>query len=309
MVAKLKAAIHWRIIYYRQQRLKFYWKLKQLFDFSKKEKVEAISVVVVGRNDNYGGDFTERLRTTLDWNLSILPNPELIYIEWNQVPDRPSDCDWIAAQYPNAKCYIVPKEIHDTITQNPKMPVMEYFGKNLGIRKATNNWVLIINSDILLDFKLGASIKKGLSKRFVYGTHYYNIIWDGKLITRKWIENKGIIKNHFTANNKLDSVVGNFILTHKKNWYNLTGYDETLNYVRAGVDTNGLKQFYYNGLKPMVLGNHYHLDHLESMINQSNETNKMYKLNNIPYKNSDDWGFFNYNDKKINSQIWQLEKI
>ena len=64
---KIKQAIQWRINYLKQQHYKFYWKIKRFFDFSKKEKIDTISVVVVGRNDNYG-DFTERLnfnRTTM----------------------------------------------------------------------------------------------------------------------------------------------------------------------------------------------------------------------------------------------------
>ena len=54
---KLKTAIQWRKNYYHQLWLKLYWEIKKRFDFSKKEKVNSISVVVVGRNDNYGGDF------------------------------------------------------------------------------------------------------------------------------------------------------------------------------------------------------------------------------------------------------------
>ena len=236
---KLKTAIEWRKNYYHQRWLKLYWEIKKRFDFSKKEKVNSISVVVVGRNDNYGGDFTERLRTTLDWNLSILPNPELIYIEWNQIPNKPSDCDWIVERFKNAKCYIVPKEIHDTITANPKMPVMEYFGKNVGIRKATNDWILLINSDILIGLDVVNNMKKGLNKRYVYGTHYNNVKWHNKSIDTEWIRKKDIILNSFSANMILQSVVGNFVLTHKSNWIESTGYDETLNNVRAGVDENG----------------------------------------------------------------------
>ncbi|MFA5782689.1 MAG: hypothetical protein WC868_10535, partial [Bacteroidales bacterium] len=124
----IRAAINWRINFLHQQYLKLCWDVKRLLDFSKKEKINSISVIVVGRNDNYGGDFSLRLQTTLDWNLKHLPNPELIYVEWNQIKERPSNCNWIAERYPNAKCYIVPDEIHRNIAANPdKIPVMEYF--------------------------------------------------------------------------------------------------------------------------------------------------------------------------------------
>ncbi|RLD57312.1 MAG: hypothetical protein DRJ01_14020 [Bacteroidetes bacterium] len=306
---KLKTAIQWRKNFYYQQWLKLQWKFKKMLDLSKKEKVDAISVVVVGRNDNYGGDFTERLRTTLDWNLSILPNPELIYIEWNQIPNKPSDCDWIVERYKNAKCYIVPKEIHDTITANPKMPVMEYFGKNVGIRKATNKWMLLINSDILIGLDVVNNMKKGLNKRYVYGTHYNNVKWHNKSIDTEWIRKKDIILNSFSANMILQSVVGNFVLTHKSNWIESTGYDETLNNVRAGVDENGKNNLLYLGIKPMVIGHHFHLDHKESMIHGRNGTHGFNLFQNIPYRNQENWGLESNNTKLIKNNIWQIEKI
>ena len=59
---KLKTAIEWRKNYYRQPWLKFQWKVKREFDFLKRKKIDSISVVVVGRNDNYGGDFYRKAK-------------------------------------------------------------------------------------------------------------------------------------------------------------------------------------------------------------------------------------------------------
>jgi len=306
---KIINAIDWRKEHYKKKYYKFYWKVKRFFDFSKKEKINSISVVVVGRNDNYGGDFSERLRTILDWNLSILPNPELIYVEWNQVENRTSDCDWITKRYKNTKCYIVPKKIHDTITTNNKMPVMEYFGKNVGIRKATNDWILLLNADILLDLKTIKDIKKGLSSKYVYGTHYNNIKWNKELISSDFLSNKDIVLNYFPANKILQSVVGNMILTHKNNWFLGTGYDERLTNVRAGVDENGKNNLLAKGIKPMLIGNHYHLDHAESMIYGRNDTHGFNKFNNLPYTNNNNWGLFDLKETLIKEKIWKLEKI
>lgn len=305
---KLAAAYQWRKNYYYQQILKLRWEIKRLFDFSKKEKVDAVSVVVVGRNDNYGGDFSERLKTTLDWNLAHLPNPELIYIEWNHVPDRSSDCEWIVQRYKNAKCYIIPKPIHETITNNPKMPVMEYFGKNVGVRRASNEWILLINADILLGKDVIRRIKRGLSRKFVYGTHYNNIKWQGEIIREPFFQNRNIIINSFSANRKLASVVGNMILAHKNNWLKGTGYDENLKDVRAGVDENGKNNMLYYGARPMVLGNHYHLDHNESIIHGRNDTHGFNHFNNIPYQNMPNWGLIDLKEIQVNENIWRLEK-
>lgn len=298
-------AIKWRVDYYRKKLLKLFWLFKRLFDFSQKEKTNGISVVVVGRNDNYGGDFSKRLQTTLDWNLSHLPNPELIYVEWNQIKERPSDCEWIVARYPNAKCYIVSNEIHKKINDSSRIPMMEYFAKNIGIRRATNEWILMINADVFIGTDVIKNIRT-LNDNTVYGTHYISIKWDKKPINSSHQKNKKIIVSEFPASNDLSSVVGNFILTHKKNWFNATGYDESLNNVRAGVDTNGLRQLLYLGLKQMVLGQHFHLDHPESIIHGKNDTHGSHSFRNIPYKNSEDWGMAKHPLKQISERIWEL---
>lgn len=306
---RITGATNWRINFIHQQYLKFRWELRRLLDFSKKEKVNNISVIVVGRNDNYGGDFSLRLKTTLDWNLSHLPNSELIYVEWNQLKDKPSDCEWIVKKYPNAKCYIVPNEIHRKIAATPeKMPVMEYFAKNLGIRKANNDWILLINADVYIEPSDFKNLK--LSSGYVYGTAFCNVDWNGFPI-------------HSTAYNKsvkftgypygdLAAVVGNFILTHRNNWMKIKGYDESLNDVRYGVDNDALFQFYYFGIKPMLIGHHFHLDHSESASKGNNESHgAVSKLRNrkYPYINSDNWGLSDYPSKQVSDNIFELQDL
>ena len=308
MTTKIKDAIVWRKNALLLILQKLFWSIKYWFDSSIKEEIHEISIIVVGRNDNYGGDFKKRLQTILNWNLKHLRNPELIYIEWNQIKEQPTDCEWIVKKYANAKCYIVPNEIHNLVCKNSKLPVMEYFGKNLGIRKATSNWILMANADVFMGNDVIKNIRN-LNPDTVYGTHYVSIKWDEKSITDEHQKNKKNIVTAFSATKNLGSVVGNFILTHKKNWLKATGYDENLKNVRAGVDTNGLNQLLYLGLKPMVLGHHYHLDHPESIIHGSNETHGQHHFKNIPYKNPDGWGFENYPLKQISERIWELQKI
>jgi len=305
-------ALKWRIDYAKRLGWKARWKLKSVFDFSETIPVESVSVIVVGRNDNYGGDFTARLKTTLDWNLKYLPNPELIYVEWNQIRERESDTEWIAKRYPSARCYIIPQEIHNTIAADPKkMPVMEYFGKNLGIRKAKTDWIILINADVFLAPDALSNMKK-LNVDTVYGTHYVSIMWDGNAVSSAHMENKKLIKVAFPVAENLYPVSGNFLMTHRKNWMNATGYDESLKHIRAGVDSNGVAQLLHSGLKQQVLGHHFHLDHPESIVNQSNETHgaaeEISRNQNVPYKNPDGWGMVNYPLRKIKDNIWELEK-
>ena len=94
----------------------------------------------------------------------------------------------------------------------------------------------------------------------------------------------------------------------------MTGYDETLSDVRNGVDTNGLKQLLHQSLRTMAIGNHYHLDHPESVSNGANAThgdqsriNEISAGSNIPYKNPDNWGLNNYSFEEISPRIWKTK--
>ncbi len=310
----LKSALQWRKLYYKDQFYKLVNYLLRFYEIFGKEEIKSVSVVVVGRNDNYGGDFSKRLQVTLDWNLSHLPNPELIYVEWNPLSDRPSDCTWISERYKNSKCFIVPNEIHKVIAHDPeKMKVMEYFAKNLGIRKASSDWIILTNADVLIGPDMIGNIKS-LNKDFIYGGHYVNILWDGDAIDEYYFKDKKIVKNSFSAYLTFQSTVGNFILTNKKNWMTSTGYDENLNKSRAGVDTNGYLQLKKLNLITRIIGHHFHLDHPESIINVANleshgDRSQMIDNRNIPYKNREYWGLADYPLKQISEKIWELQAI
>lgn len=141
-----------------------------------------LSFVIVGRNDNYGVNFMSRLNTfvrSLDRQVKDFPGVfELIIVEWNPLADRPGLVDTI--QHPkNIQCRIVtvPAEVHDTIG-HPK-PVLEYYGKNVGIRRARGKFVLTTNPDIIFTDELIAELaKQNLDPAHVYRTDRYDFISD-----------------------------------------------------------------------------------------------------------------------------------
>jgi len=304
-------SIKWTLTRFRYKLNRWLWDFKY-FISNKGKPVKNISIVVVGRNDNYGGDFSKRLETTIDWNYNHVPNAELIYVEWNPLPDKPSDTEWISKRYPNSRCFIVPNEIHKLYCENPKLPLMEYFAKNLGIREAGNDWVMLVNADVFLGFNVLHNLKH-LNEKYVYGTHYHNILWNGEPLENRHIEDKTLTTIYFSASQKLDAVVGNFIMAHKYMWNKARGYDENLKNVRSGVDSNGLLQLFYHGAVPMALGDHYHLDHKESLIYGENKTHgsneEMEQQKNIPYSNPDNWGLSDFKKVKTAERVWRLERI
>lgn len=314
MFAKLldNRNMHWRVRQIDRDLKRFKWEFRRKFAHPDTVSVDQFSMVVVGRNDNYGGDFTARLKHTIDWNYKHVPNCELIYVEWNKLDDRASDTEWITERYPNSKCFIVPNSVHQDYCDSPKLPMMEYFAKNLGIREASNDWRFCINADVFLGLNTIENMRH-LNKDFVYGTHYKNIKWGDDEITERYITDTSYMVNQFSTNNSLAAVVGNFVLMHRDGWELSTGYDETQKDTRYGMDNNGLANILAKGLKPMVIGDHYHLDHNESAIKGGNATHgnqSVVSSNiNVPFTNAPDWGLRSYPRKQISERVWELQKI
>jgi predicted O-methyltransferase YrrM len=116
-----------------------------------------LSVVIVGRNDNYGVNFLDRLSTficSLDYQVRNYPDLlELIIVEWNPLADRPPLKDVLPkTNNLDIRIITVPAEEHNKIGH--PSPVLEYHGKNVGIRRAKGQFVLTTNPDILFTDEL-----------------------------------------------------------------------------------------------------------------------------------------------------------
>jgi hypothetical protein len=110
-----------------------------------------ISIVIVGRNDNYGGDFEDRLLETTRYNIGELQRRgvevELIFVEWNPLTDRPLLSEKVAAAFDPAQCIVVDEEVHRLVSQNRSIKVFEYHAKNVGAWRASGDWLLLTNPD------------------------------------------------------------------------------------------------------------------------------------------------------------------
>jgi predicted O-methyltransferase YrrM len=116
-----------------------------------------LSVVIVGRNDDYGVNFLERLNTfvrSLDHQVQNYSDLiELVVVEWNPLDDRAPLKDVIVnTNNLNLRIITVPPKIHATIGH--PSPVLEFYGKNVGIRRARGEFVLTTNPDILFSNQL-----------------------------------------------------------------------------------------------------------------------------------------------------------
>jgi hypothetical protein len=142
-----------------------------------------VSVVIVGRNDDYGQDFLTRINAfvrSLDHQVRAHADIwELVVVEWNPEPGRPGLAEVIqSTQHLSLRVITVPSDLHDTV--GGASPVLEFHAKNVGIRRARGEFVLVTNPDILLSPALIDEIaQRKLRVDTVYRTDRYDFVTTG----------------------------------------------------------------------------------------------------------------------------------
>jgi hypothetical protein len=121
-----------------------------------------LSFVIAARNDDYGGNFLHRMQVfvnVLFWlwerhNLDV----ELVVVEWNPPKDRPRLKDaivWPKYLRPaTVRIIEVPEDVHRRLPNSDRMPMFEYIAKNVGVRRALGEYVLVTNPDIIFSDSL-----------------------------------------------------------------------------------------------------------------------------------------------------------
>ncbi len=128
-----------------------------------------LSIVIAARNDNYGGDFTERLQLAINVHLTYMArfnmDAELLIVEWNPPPERPPLVE--ALRWPDdlpagrVRIIRVPSEVHARVPNPKNMPMFEYMAKNAGLRRARGRFVLVTNADVLFSAALYRQLAVG----------------------------------------------------------------------------------------------------------------------------------------------------
>lgn len=142
-----------------------------------------LSIVVAVRNDNYGGDFNNRLQNFIDWNTKQLEEheikTEIILVCWNPVAENAALKDTInfptGLKHVTYRMVIVPTEIHEGLADPSKrhiVPMFEFIAKNAGISRANGEYILCTNADVLIHPEIFRFIAAGkLQKSCFYRTN------------------------------------------------------------------------------------------------------------------------------------------
>lgn len=164
-----------------------------------------LSIVVSGRNDNHCGDFIYRMNCSL----ATLPeDAEIIMVEWNPPEDAAPLASTI--KRPGVRVITVPREAHNSMHGWDAFPFFEYRAKNVGIRRATGDWILSMNPDIYFGIEMQERLGQRLDSIFFYQAPRHDID-GGKLV-------------------QICNGPGDFLLMHREKWFDLRGYLDLVSY-------------------------------------------------------------------------------
>jgi len=279
-----------------------------------------LSAVVVTRNDNYGGDLNDRATYCL--NSLINTFDEVILIDWNSPNNRPLlwDIDQNIKFRGNLKHIVITPEIASMLTnEDPNAQVCcETLGRNIGIRRATGDYIVSTNIDVIAPRRdqLEKTINNDLNQKTFYTISRRHIEWKdieefhgGERKYNEWEE----LRNHLIENSEerkyeekvvdgddysIVNCCGDFQLAHRDIWDEIRGFEEELIYVLYS-DTNVQKKAVKHGfeLKAIYSPALFHIYHGKGgggfLDGINKKTNDPYRAITAQEKteNSDTWGF------------------
>ena len=116
-----------------------------------------LSIVAAARNDNHGGNMLRRMQIFINGVITQsrryqLPI-ELIIVEWNPPADQPQLSEALTWNVKDSPCVVrvieVPNHLHQQLRHSASLPLFQMIAKNVGIRRATGEFVLATNIDLL----------------------------------------------------------------------------------------------------------------------------------------------------------------
>lgn len=294
---------------------------------SEKVRCRKLSIIFTGRNDSYAADFKERMMAAVDRNQQEAAKTSLdvewIFVEWNPLSEDYLSYELVKKGF---RCYVVSPDIQKRIISpqvSGRMTFMQFFGKNVGIRKATGDWILVTNADCVFD----EGIWKFISNEYLcpeilyraercdipasYFDKSFEVMRDN--LTRHHLIDDG---KHFTE------AAGDFLLFSSQN---LLGFDETVNFSDVYVD--GRFCYNWSALRSRGDLDNWHFfrfigqvfkadheltfvrtQHLENHSKGSKNWNNRFKSCKgvALYTNGDKWGMIEEPETEICEGVWYI---
>jgi hypothetical protein len=265
------------------------------------------AVVLTSRNDDYGGNLHKR--TTMTLTSLIEHHDEVIFVDWKTVNGEGviSNIKHDLPQTGKLKYIQVPKEfLKEKYPHIADYTIIESIGRNIGIRRATNDYIISTNIDIVTtpldDSILNENTFYTVPRRDVDESFHLSFGDYQSLYNSLWENRDGYrAKERFETDDDKWSLInccGDYQIGHKNVWNQMKGFEESVLF-GCGIDTNVMKKAsFYSDIKVL---DHYvfHLNHGkggnrdedESVPPMSNQKEIIRDFTQTT--NSENWGMYN----------------
>ena len=277
-----------------------------------------ISFIIGSRNDNYGENPILRLRFTLqnlllfEWKKLYNVSIEVIIIEWNTVNENPHlwQYDEIKTILLNKnddtkiKFYSVPSFYNDNVNckTNQYCPYFEYPAKNVGIRRSSGKWKLIMNIDDLFSLNLLNFIGHSISFNLLDTNGIYQTL-NGLYSAQSqiYVENLTDYLNKSDLIIPVETIMNKSRINNISNCYTFGDRIKKMKvdpYLRASVPSGGDFTLLHNS----SLYNFYGGGYVETCANQHFDTEfiiRQVEINKLtPYYIHQNCGYYHIHHKK-----------
>ena len=241
-----------------------------------------ITAVIISRNDNYGGHLNER--ATYAINSAINTYDEVIYVDWNSPTHSLLwDIKDNLQLKGNLKHFAITPEIASYLTNNNPdvQKCCEVLARNIGIRRATGDYIVSTNIDIIHPKREDIeSIINDSDNNTMITLSRREVTWDiikefhgGEMKFQEWdklrdyiyINSEERIYEEKTVTGDDYSLInccGDFQIAPKHIWDEIKGFEEELIYPLF-ADTNVQKKAVKHGfgLKAIYNPPMFHINH------------------------------------------------
>jgi hypothetical protein len=220
-----------------------------------------LTIVLTGRNDNFGGNFNDRLFRALEFNHDHLSargiSHEFVFCEWRPVRGKPWLAEVLADRYPRLvpnvlTCYVADGDYHDAFSLNPKLQFQEFIAKNIGIRRCRGAFVLTTNTDIYLSRSVLRILQdRDLAPRVLYRSERVDLKDGIESEHMEWAILEDV-RNHVFVNEirppLYTNASGDFLLLDRESYLELRGFNEVYRVAKVHMDSNFCRKAHSSGL-------------------------------------------------------------
>jgi len=267
-----------------------------------KEPKIYVSFIFAARNDHHCNNFVERFQNSLNILRDLAGkyelNCEILVVEWNPPPNMPRLKEVLVFKdnlNSDVKIITVPNKIHKKIPKTPydaikgdEITFFQNIAQNAAIRRASGEYVLCSNGDIIFNKELIAFLtKKNLSDKYFYRIIRYDVqkaIPDG-LSNEEALEfcrlNSHSRKNKPEKDRPYREAAGDFFLMAKKNYERIRGFAEIkCDGFKIDGDMSSCAYLFYKQCilnDPLRIYHQYHPDRYERAYDRNFHVKKDYR--------------------------------